>query len=57
MKKPALFLGDTALDHQVSEANGLDFVFVSAWTEFRSYEQYCIENSIKNISKVNELIA
>ncbi len=57
IKLPALFLGDAALDHQVSVANGLDFIFVSAWTEFRSYEQYCIKNSIKKISKVFELIA
>ena len=57
IKLPALFLGDTELDHRVSVSNGLDFIFVSAWTEFRSYEQYCIENSIKNISKVYELIA
>ena len=56
IKKPALFLGDTALDHQVSDANGLDFIFVSAWTEFRSYEQYCKDNSIRIISKVYELI-
>ena len=54
---PALFLGDTELDHQVSVSNGLDFIFVSAWTEFRSYEQYCIDNSIRMISKVYELIA
>jgi len=57
IKLPALFLGDTELDHKVSVANGLDFIFVSAWTEFRYYEQYCIENSIRNISKVYELIA
>ena len=54
---PALSLGDSALDHKVSIVNGIDFIFVSGWTEFRSYKQYCLENSIKNISKVYELIA
>ena len=57
IKLPALFLGDTELDHQVSVSNGLDFIFVSAWTEFRCYKQYCIDNSIRMISKVYELIA
>ena len=57
IKLPALFLGDTELDHQVSVTNGLDFIFVSGWTEFRSYEEYCVKNSIRNISKVYELIA
>ncbi|WP_269625334.1 HAD family hydrolase [Prochlorococcus marinus] len=56
IKLPALFLGDTELDHKVSVSHGLDFIFVSAWTEFRSYEQYCIDNSIRMISKVYELI-
>ena len=57
IKLPALFLGDTELDHKVSVANGLDFIFVSDWTEFRSYKQYCVDNSIRNISKVYDLIA
>ncbi len=56
IKRPALFLGDTALDHQVSVAYGLDFIFVSGWTEFRSYEKYCNKNSIRHISKVYDLI-
>ena len=56
LKLPALFLGDTALDHQVSVANGLDFIFVSNWTEFRSYQDYCNANSIDIISRVYELI-
>ena len=56
IKLPALFIGDTALDHQVSVANGLDFIFVSDWTEFSSYKEYCLKNSIDIISKVSELI-
>lgn len=57
IKLPALFLGDTALDHKVSVANGLDFIFISAWTEFLSYKEYCLENSIKIIPKVFDLIS
>ena len=56
LKLPALFLGDSALDHKVSLANKLDFVFVSDWTEFQSYKDYCNKNSIKIISKVLDLI-
>ena len=57
IKLPSLFLGDSALDHKVSVANGLDFIFVSSWTEFYSYKKYCRENSIKIISKVSELMS
>tara|TARA_B100000700_G_scaffold329329_1_gene450585 strand:- start:3540 stop:4205 length:666 start_codon:yes stop_codon:yes gene_type:complete len=56
IKLPALFLGDSSLDHQVSIANGIDFIFVSSWTEFRNYKEYCIKNSIEIISKVYELM-
>ena len=57
IKLPALFLGDAELDHKVSVSNGLDFIFVSGWTEFRSYKQYCYDNSVRIISKVYDLIA
>ena len=44
------------LDRQVSASNGLDFILVSAWIELRAYEKYCIDNSIRMISKIYELI-
>ncbi|KGG12033.1 MULTISPECIES: HAD family hydrolase [Prochlorococcus] len=53
---PALFLGDSRLDHQVALENGLDFIFISNWTDFKDYKSYCINNSIPIIGQVSELL-
>ena len=46
IRKPGLFFGDSKLDHQVAKAFDLEFVFVSQWTVFISYEPYCLENNV-----------
>ena len=56
IRLPTLFLGDSKLDHKVSIANQLDFIFVSNWSEFASYKKYCQENSIRIISRVYDLL-
>ncbi len=56
IKFPALFLGDSRLDHEVATLHGLDFIFVSAWTEFSLFDSYCKTNSISVISKVYDLL-
>ena len=38
---PALFVGDSKYDHQASTGAGLDFVFLSDWTEVRDWQDYC----------------
>tara|TARA_Y100001968_G_C19437772_1_gene760769 strand:- start:767 stop:1432 length:666 start_codon:yes stop_codon:yes gene_type:complete len=55
IRQPSLFLGDSKLDHQVSILNCLDFIFVSKWTEFNSYRDYCNDHSIKIISRIYDL--
>lgn len=35
---PALFLGDSRLDYEAAAGAGLDFLFVSGWTEFREWK-------------------
>lgn len=53
---PALFLGDSRLDHQVARANGLDFVFVSRWTDFENWEAYTRDHSIETIETIQALV-
>tara|TARA_Y100001968_G_C19414584_1_gene748285 strand:+ start:1381 stop:2043 length:663 start_codon:yes stop_codon:yes gene_type:complete len=53
---PCLFLGDSKLDHQVSSDNGLEFIFVSKWSEFKAHKKYCLDNSIRIISRVYDLL-
>lgn len=37
---PILFIGDSRYDFEVANANGLDFVFVNAWSELKGWENY-----------------
>lgn len=52
LKTPAIFFGDSRYDHQASTRAGLDFVFVSGWTEFEDWEAYCAEHCITIIDSV-----
>lgn len=53
---PALFLGDSKYDHQASVGAGLDFVFLSGWTEVFDWEAYCNNNKINVVKNINEII-
>lgn len=44
---PALFLGDSKFDYQVATTYGIEFAFISQWSEFENYEEYCKDNKIK----------
>jgi phosphoglycolate phosphatase-like HAD superfamily hydrolase len=54
---PALFVGDSKYDHQAATRAGLDFVFLSGWTEVRDWQEYCKQNNIKTLPKLSDLMA
>lgn len=43
---PALFIGDSKYDFEAATRAGLDFVFLSDWTEVADWRSYCAENNI-----------
>ena len=47
ISQPALFLGDSRYDHIASTRAGLDFVFLTAWTDFEDWPTYCAEHQIE----------
>ena len=51
----ALFIGDSRYDHVASSAAGLDFVFVSQWSEFSDWQTYSRKHQIKVVSLIAEL--
>ncbi|HSH72222.1 MAG TPA: HAD family hydrolase [Methylophilaceae bacterium] len=53
---PALFVGDSKYDHIASTGAGLDFVFLSGWTDFDGWQQYCQSNNIKVLPALNHLV-
>lgn len=44
--QPALFLGDSKYDYQAASQAGLDFVFVSGWTEVEDWQNWASTYSL-----------
>lgn len=40
-RKPGIFFGDSRYDHLASTRAGLDFVFLSGWTDMEGWQEYC----------------
>ncbi|HZV98555.1 MAG TPA: HAD family hydrolase [Methylophilaceae bacterium] len=53
---PALFLGDSRYDHEASMRAGLDFLFVSEWTEVEDWQEFCRVNNIKAVERLENLL-
>lgn len=46
LERPAVFFGDSAYDHRAAAAAGLDFVFVSDWSELPDWAGYCARHDL-----------
>jgi phosphoglycolate phosphatase-like HAD superfamily hydrolase len=53
---PALFIGDSKYDYQSSTRAGLDFVFLSDWTDVQDWESFTKEHQIKVLRNIHSLI-
>ena len=53
---PALFIGDSKYDYEAAIRAGLDFVFLSDWTEVADWQTYCEANEIKVLANIAALI-
>lgn len=56
IQMPALFIGDSKYDHRASTGAGLDFVFLSDWTEVKDWKGYCQENDIDVVNNIAKLV-
>jgi phosphoglycolate phosphatase-like HAD superfamily hydrolase len=56
IKLPALFLGDSEYDYQSSINAKIDFVFLSDWTEFENWNDYCIEHKLDVFGSLSSLM-
>jgi phosphoglycolate phosphatase-like HAD superfamily hydrolase len=52
LQLPAIFFGDSRYDHQAATRAGLDFIFVSGWTEFAEWASYCAEHGITVVERL-----
>lgn len=53
----ALFLGDSKYDYLAANKAGLDFVFLSDWTEVKDWQDWVNENNLKSYSNLEDLIS
>lgn len=56
LQLPALFLGDSKYDHQAASKAGLDFIFLTDWTEVKDWQQYCAQHAILTKKNLAELL-
>ena len=53
---PAVFIGDSKLDFYAAKSNKLDFIFLSDWTDFREYKEFCLKNKIIFMNNLNTIL-
>lgn len=53
---PAIFFGDSRYDHIASTKHGLDFVFLSRWTDMQGWSDYCAQQHITIYPSFSEII-
>jgi len=51
----AIFIGDSRYDHQAATAAGLDFAFVSGWSEFAGWQDYAARHGFPVATDLAEL--
>lgn len=56
LQSPALFLGDSKYDYEAATRAGLDFVFLSDWTEVPDWKAYCQQNRIQVVNNLKALL-
>lgn len=56
IQSPALFLGDSKYDYIASTTAGLDFVFLSGWSEVDDWEAWTFDNGIKTANCIESLL-
>lgn len=53
---PALFIGDSQYDFKASTHAGLDFVFLSEWTDVPNWQAFCAEEKIQCFPNLKSLL-
>lgn len=54
---PALYIGDSKYDYQAATSVGLDFIFISQWTEVNEWQNWTNENQITALHSLKEMVS
>ncbi|GAB6059443.1 HAD hydrolase-like protein [Desulfonatronum parangueonense] len=53
--RPALYIGDSKYDHQAANNSGIDFIFVSGWSEFSGWQDYCSKERLLCVQHLKDI--
>jgi phosphoglycolate phosphatase-like HAD superfamily hydrolase len=53
---PAVYIGDSRYDHSAAKGAGLDFFFLSQWTELDNWREWVVTNRISFADNIGALI-
>jgi len=53
---PALFLGDSVYDYRVAADAGLDFLFVSGWSEVQDWPEFVKKYALNETAAIGDLV-
>ena len=56
LQLPALFLGDSKYDYEAADGAGLDFIFMSNWTEVSDWQDFCNSHKIMHLPNMQQLL-
>ncbi len=55
LQLPALFIGDSKYDYEAATRAGLDFVFLSGWTEVKDWKSFCAEHQVLVLDAIKDM--
>ncbi|MDY6937874.1 MAG: HAD hydrolase-like protein [Cyanobacteriota bacterium] len=55
IQQPAVFFGDSKYDYQAAQAVGLDFIFLSEWSEVKDWQKFCRERDIPHFESLSSI--
>lgn len=56
IQQRALFLGDSRYDHEAAARAGLDFLFISGWSEFSDWPDYVAKHCLPVVPQLADLL-
>jgi phosphoglycolate phosphatase-like HAD superfamily hydrolase len=54
--KPGVYLGDSIYDYECARTAGLDFIFISGWTEVKNWPAFVQQNQLPHVTKLADLL-
>jgi phosphoglycolate phosphatase-like HAD superfamily hydrolase len=57
LRAPGLFLGDSRYDYEAAKRAGLDFIFISKWTEVRDWNIFVDQRQLQATASLEDLLA